>query len=37
MDAATLGLDEIERLEKRGVRLAESYGAGSVFNQDKPL
>lgn len=37
MDAATLGLDEIERLEKRGIRLAESYGAGSVFNEEKPL
>ena len=37
MDAATLGIDEIKRLEKRGVRLAESYGAGSVFNQEKPL
>jgi hypothetical protein len=33
----TLGLDDIERLQKRGVRLAESYGNGSVFNEDKPL
>ena len=33
----TLGLTEIERLEKRGIRLAESYGNGSVFNEDNPL
>ena len=33
----SLGLDDIERLQKRGIRLAESYGAGSVFNEDKPL
>ena len=33
----TLGLKEIERLEKRGIRLAESYGSGSVFNEDNPL
>lgn len=35
--AANLGLADIERLEKRGVRLAESYGAGTVFNEDNPL
>ena len=34
---ANLGLDDIERLEKRGIKLAESYGQGSVFNEDKPL
>ena len=33
----TLGLDDIERLQKRGIRLAESYGAGTVFNEDNPL
>ena len=33
----TLGLDDIERLQKRGIRLAESYGAGTVFNEDRPL
>lgn len=32
-----LGLDDIERLQKRGIRLAESYGAGTVFNEDRPL
>ena len=33
----TLGFDDIERLQKRGIRLAESYGAVTVFNEDKPL
>ena len=33
----TLGFDDIERLQKRGIRLAESYGAGTVLNEDKPL
>jgi hypothetical protein len=32
-----LDLDDIKRLEHRGVRLAESYGAGTVFNEDNPL
>ena len=32
-----IGLDDIERLQKRGIRLAESYGAGSVFNEANPL
>ncbi len=32
-----LGLEEIERLQKRGIRLAESYGSGSVFNTERPL
>ena len=34
---ASLGLDDIARLEKRGIRLAENLGEGSVFNEDKPL
>ena len=34
---ASLGFEDIHRLEKRGVRLAESFGQGSVFNEDKPL
>ena len=34
---SNLGLDDIERLQKRGVRLAESYGAGSVMNENNPL
>jgi len=34
---ASLGLDDIERLEKRGIKLAENAGHGAVFNEDKPL
>ena len=37
MDQVQVGLEEIERLQHRGIRLAESYGTGSVFNEDKPL
>lgn len=37
MDKATLGLEEVERLEKRGIRLAESFGTGSVHNTERPL
>ena len=33
----TLGLDDIDRLQKRGIRLAESYCDGTVFNEDRPL
>ena len=35
--AANLDLADIGRLEHRGVRLAEAYGAGTVFNEDNPL
>ena len=34
---ASLGLDDIERLEKRGIKLAENAGHGAVFNENKPL
>ena len=33
----SLGLDEIARLQKRGIRLNESYGASVRTNEDKPL
>ena len=33
----SLGLDDIKRLEKRGIRLNESYGAAVRTNEDKPL
>jgi hypothetical protein len=33
----SLGLDDIERLQKRGIRLNESYGASVRTNEDKPL
>jgi hypothetical protein len=32
-----LGLDDIERLQKRGIRFDESYGASVRVNEDKPL
>ena len=37
MDEATIGLDEVERLEKRGIRFAERFGVGSVHNTERPL
>ena len=33
----SLGLDDIERLQKRGIRLNESYGASVRTNEDNPL
>ena len=33
----SLGLDDIARLQKRGIRLNESYGASVRTNEDKPL
>ncbi len=32
-----LGLEDIERLQKRGIRLNESYGASVRTNEDNPL
>ena len=32
-----LGLDDIERLQKRGIRLNESYGASVRTDEDNPL
>ncbi len=34
---SSLGLDDIERLQKRGIRFDESYGASVCVNEDKPL
>jgi hypothetical protein len=33
----SLGLDDIERLQKRGIRLNESYGASVVADESSPL
>jgi hypothetical protein len=33
----SLGLNDIERLQKRGIRLDESYGASLRTNEDNPL
>jgi len=33
----SLGLKEIERLQKRGIRLNESYGASVRTDEDNPL
>ena len=33
----SLGLDDIERLQKRGIRLNESYGTTVRTNEDNPL
>ena len=33
----SLDLKDIQRLEKRGIRLNESYGASVRTNEDKPL
>ena len=33
----SLGFDDIERLQKRGIRLNESYGASVRTNEDNPL
>ena len=35
--AGSLGLDDIERLQKRGIRLNESYGASIRTDEDNPL
>jgi len=32
-----LGLDDIERMQKRGIRLAESYGTSIATDEDNPL
>ena len=32
-----LGLDDIERLQKRGIRLNESYGTALKTDEDNPL
>lgn len=32
-----LGLDDIQRLQKRGIRLDESYGASVKTNEENPL
>ena len=32
-----LGLDDIKRLQKRGIRLNESYGASVKTDDEKPL
>ena len=32
-----LGLDDIDRLQKRGIRFDESYGASVRTNEDNPL
>lgn len=32
-----LGTDDIQRLEKRGIRLNESYGTSLVADEDDPL
>ncbi len=38
MDAfGSLGLDDIKRLQKRGIRLNESYGGSVKTNDEKPL
>lgn len=34
---SSLGLDDIERLQKRGIRFDESYGASVRVDEDKPL
>lgn len=36
-DFGSLGLDDIERMQKRGIRLNEVYGASVRTNEDKPL
>jgi hypothetical protein len=36
-DFSSLGLDDIERMQKRGIRLNEGYGASVRTNEDKPL
>ena len=33
----SLGLDDIARLQKRGIRLNESYGASAVADEENPL
>jgi len=33
----TLGLKDIERMQKRGIRLNESYGASVRTDEDNPL
>ena len=35
--AGNLGLNDVERLQKRGIRLNESYGASIRTNEDNPL
>ena len=36
-DFGSLGLDDIERMQKRGIRLNEGCGASVRTNEDKPL
>ena len=37
LDKSQFSLSDIERLQKRGIRLAESLGTGSVVNEVNPL
>ena len=37
METTQIDLDDIQRLQKRGIRLAESLGEGKVFNEANPL
>jgi hypothetical protein len=36
-DFGSLGLDDIQRMQKRGIRFNEGYGASVRTNEDKPL
>jgi len=37
MDEICIDIKDIERLQKRGIRLAEAQGSGSVSNESNPL
>ena len=37
LENTQIDLSDIERLQKRGIRLAESLGTGSVVNETNPL
>lgn len=37
MDEICIDINDIERLQKRGIRLAEAQGAGAVKAPEKPL